>query len=158
MEKVRIDAIEQPPTSSPADVVRPLSDALGTTDLAINQFELEPGDSIGYEYHRHLDQEEVFVVQQGTVTFETESGGVEVSAGEVIRFAPGEFQLGRNRSEGRATVLAFGAPRETEEIEYYRECPECGEETVQVPELDEGSERLRIRCTECEAVTSEIAL
>ncbi|WP_331235562.1 hypothetical protein [Natronorarus salvus] len=92
MERVRIEAVEQPATNSPADVVRPLSDALGTTDLAIDHFDLAPGDSIGYENHRHLEQEEVFDVQRGTVTFET--GAVEGATREVIRFAPGEFPAG----------------------------------------------------------------
>lgn len=61
--------------NSPADVVRELSPALDTNGLAINYFEVESSESAGYAYHRHLDQEEVFYVQQGIVTFETEAGG-----------------------------------------------------------------------------------
>jgi len=72
----------------PADVKRPLSNELDADDVAVNYYELAPGDSFGFGYHRHADQEEVFHVQRGTVTFETEDGDVDVSAGEAIRFAP----------------------------------------------------------------------
>jgi hypothetical protein len=60
MKKTRIDAVEMPPTNSPADVVRPLSAVLETESVALNYFELAPTESFGYAYHRHLDQEEVF--------------------------------------------------------------------------------------------------
>lgn len=80
MEKITILDLEPPSTTSPAEVY-PLGDPLGTTDIAINYFELAPGDRFGFDLHRHLDQEEVFYIQQGTATFETEEGDVEVAAG-----------------------------------------------------------------------------
>jgi uncharacterized cupin superfamily protein len=110
MNKVTIEDIAIPRSNSPADVLRPLSTPLDTNDLAINYFELAPGESFGYSYHRHHDQEEVFYVQTGTATFETEIGDVDVEAGEVIRFAPSEFQLGTNQTDDRVEALALGAP------------------------------------------------
>src|SRR6056297_3880941 len=98
MEKVRIEDVEAR-ASGPADVKRPLTSVLGATDLAVNYYELAPGDSFAFGYHAHSDQEEVFYVQSGTVTFETEEGPVEVSAGELVRFAPGEYQRGVNEAE-----------------------------------------------------------
>ncbi|NIS29911.1 MAG: cupin domain-containing protein, partial [Actinobacteria bacterium] len=68
MKRVAIDDVEHPPTISPADVVRPLSGPLGTTDVALNYFELAPGETFGFDYHRHRDQEEVFYVLEGTAT------------------------------------------------------------------------------------------
>ena len=159
MKKVRIEDVAAPRSNSPADVFRPLSAVLGTDAVAINYFELAPAESFGYAYHRHLDQEEVFYVREGTVTFETESGEVEVGPDEVVRFAPGEFQLGRNRGDERVVALAIGAPRETEAIEYLRECPECAERTIQVPEtVEEGDEGFVIRCRVCGTVVDEFLL
>lgn len=158
MERVRIKDIEPAATNSPADVVRLLSPALDTDGLAVNYFEVEPSENVGYAYHRHLDQEEVFRVQQGIVTFGTEAGDVEVNAGEVIRFGPGEFQLGRNLGEERAHVLAIGAPRQSEELEYLQDCPTCEEKTIQVPEIRETPKAILIRCTECDSRTDEIPL
>jgi len=149
VETVRIDDVEVPPTNSPADVIRPLSAALGATGLAINYFELAPDESFGYAYHRHNDQEEVFYVQSGTATFETEAGDVEVDEGELIRFAPGEFQLGTNQGTERVSALALGAPRDSEEIEYQLECAECGERTVHTSAVDVEREMIIIQCTEC---------
>lgn len=158
MERVAIEDVEPATTNSPADVVRVLSPVLETDGLAINYFEVDPTEQVGYAYHRHLDQEEVFYVQRGTVTFETAVGDVVVSAGEIVRFGPGEFQLGHNRGDERAHVLAIGAPRTSEELEYLRDCPTCGTETIQVPETVDGSTAIVIHCTECDSRTDEIPL
>jgi mannose-6-phosphate isomerase-like protein (cupin superfamily) len=158
MKKVAIEEVEPAATNSPADVVRVLSPALETDGLALNYFEVDPAESLGYAYHRHLDQEEVFYVQAGRVTFETEAGDVEVEAGEVIRFEPGEFQLGRNFGDERAHVLAIGAPRESKEIEYLLECPTCEATTIHVPQLTERPKAILVRCTECDTRTDEVPL
>lgn len=73
-------------------------------------YELDPEDIIYSGYYRHENQEEVFYVQHGTVTFETEEANVETGPGDVVRFAPGEWKGGTNTGAGRAIVLAIGAP------------------------------------------------
>jgi uncharacterized cupin superfamily protein len=158
MERVSLADQDHAASNSPADVVLPLSDALGTETLACNYFELAPGESFGFDYHCHHDQEEVFYVQSGTATFRTEDGDVEVGTGELVRFAPGEFQLGRNEGTDRVVALALGAPRDSRDIEYLRDCPECDEETRQRPELAEETRTLSIRCTDCETVVDEFSL
>jgi uncharacterized cupin superfamily protein len=158
VHRVRVDDVETPPSNSPADVLRPLSPALGAESLALNYFELAPGERFGFASHRHLDQEEVFYVRRGTVTFETESGDVEVSAGEAVRFAPGEFQLGWNRGDERVVALAVGAPRDSTEIEYRRACPDCDAETIQVPERSADGDALLVRCRSCGGVVDEFTL
>lgn len=55
--------------------MRHLTGPLGVTDLAINYYELKPGDSFAFASHDHETQEEVFYIQSGTATFETEDGG-----------------------------------------------------------------------------------
>jgi uncharacterized cupin superfamily protein len=127
MEHVATDDLDD--SVQPAAVMRHLTDALGLTDVAINYYELEPGDSFAFAYHSHEVQEEVFYVQSGTATFETESGPVEVSAGEFVRFDRGEFQRGWNRSDERVTALAMGAPLDYGEQVQLRYCEECGERT-----------------------------
>jgi len=87
MEKTRVEAVEN--SVQPAAVMRHLTEPLGLTDLAMNYYELEPGDSFAFAYHNHEVQEEVFYVIDGTVTFETEDGPVTVEAGEVVRFDRG---------------------------------------------------------------------
>ena len=127
MERVRIDDVSS--YAGPADVKRPLTDALGAENVAVNYYELAPGDSFAFGYHAHEDQEEVFYVQSGTVTFETEAGDVGVAGGEAVRFGPGEFQRGVNESDERVVALALGAPRDSELTELRRNCEACGERT-----------------------------
>ncbi|MFC4359689.1 cupin domain-containing protein [Halobium salinum] len=158
MKRISVDDVETPASVSPASVLRPLSAALGAEGVAVNYFELAPGESFGYDYHRHLDQEEVFYVLAGTATFETESGTVDLGPGEAVRFAPGEFQLGWNRGERRVVALALGAPRGSTGIEYLRACPTCAGRTLQTPELVDGANAVVVRCTGCGSAVDRLAL
>ena len=151
MEKVRIDDVEN--SIQPAAVMRPLTEALGTTDFAVNYYELEPGDSFAFAYHSHEIQEEVFYVQAGTATFETESGPVEVEAGEIIRFDRGEFQRGWNHGEERVCALALGAPLEYGDQPKLRYCSDCDEETDTSLEGAEDGSAVIARCRECRTET-----
>ncbi|MFC7196566.1 cupin domain-containing protein [Halosimplex aquaticum] len=147
MKRVSRDDCER--RMGPAADKRALSAALGAEELALNYYELEPGDSFGFGYHRHPEQEEVFYVVDGTATFETEDGDVEVSAGEAVRFAPGEWQLGRNAGDERCVALAMGAPRDARRTEMLRECPDCGGRTENAVEMADDREALVTRCTDC---------
>jgi uncharacterized cupin superfamily protein len=151
MERVSIDDPDR--RMGPAADKRALSGALGTTDLALNYYELAPGDAFGFGYHRHPRQEEVFYVVEGTATFETEGGDIEVGAGEAVRFAPGEWQLGRNAGEERVVALAMGAPEDSRETEMLRECPDCGGRTENAVEMTDDRDALVTRCTDCGAET-----
>jgi uncharacterized cupin superfamily protein len=147
MEKVTISDVDD--YMSSATVTRPLGQALGTENVAINHYELEPGDTFSPGLHTHFDQEEVFVVQSGTATFETETGDVVVDAGEAIRFAPGDYQRGRNDGDERVVALALGAPQESEEGELLRECPDCGEQTQHWMEMRDDQSAIDVYCLEC---------
>jgi uncharacterized cupin superfamily protein len=137
----------------PATEKRPLGHALGTEHLALNYYVLEPGETFGFGYHKHDDQEEVFYVLEGTATFETAEGDVAVEAGEAIRFAPGEFQLGRNDGEAPVRALALGAPPDSEDLEMHRECADCGGRRPNRIEPREDGTALVTICVECEAET-----
>jgi uncharacterized cupin superfamily protein len=152
MEKVRIDDVES--HTGPAAVKRPLTAALDATDLALNYYELAPGDSFAFGYHAHGDQEEVFYVQSGTVTFETEDGSIEADSGDVVRFAPGEYQRGVNRGEDRVVALALGAPKESGDLDLRRECPECDDRTANdIRRASDDGEALVTVCEDCGAET-----
>ena len=154
MKQVALDDVDT--RMGPADVKRPLSTALDAERVAINYYELGPGDSFGFGYHRHPDQEEVFYVQSGTVTFETEDGDVAVSGGEAVRFGPGEWQLGTNRGEERVVALALGAPADAGAAEMYRECDDCGGRTENRIEMAEDRDALVTRCEQCDAETGRV--
>ena len=137
----------------PADVKRPVGRALGAEHMGLRLYELEPGDSTAFGYHAHENQEEVFYVLDGTLTFETADGDVEVGAGEAVRFGPGEFQQSRNAGDGRTRVLAVGAPADAGELTLLRECPDCGGRTGHsVASAADGS-ALLTRCDDCGAET-----
>ncbi|WP_160132773.1 cupin domain-containing protein [Halococcus salsus] len=156
MERTSIRDVEASRTETGVDRRR-IGDTLETTDVAVNRYVLEPGERFAESLHAHMDQEEVFVVLDGTATFETRRSGagtsraVTVSAGEVIRFEPGEFQSGRNDSRDRVTALALGAPRETDDIRIARipgvgeiACPDCGRGDMRIP--DTGTDLV---CPDC---------
>ena len=151
MNKVRIADIEHRVNS--ATVQRPLTDVLGTTGHSLNYYELAPGDSFAYGYHRHGQQEEVFIILAGVVTFETETGEVIVREGEAIRFSPEEFQVGTNRGDDRVIAYAIGAPKETGGTELLRECDSCDDKTPHVVEQEANGEAKITKCDRCGSIT-----
>lgn len=124
------------PDASPR---RELGSALGTTDVALNHYTLAPDEALADTLHGHADQEELFVVLGGAVTFEVRPLGDEsteeltAGAGEAVRFAPGDLQRGRNASDRPATLLAVGAPADTADLRFALDrlppvpdaCPAC---------------------------------
>lgn len=147
MDKIRIDDINGQLDS--ATVKRPIADPINAANVVLNYYELALGDSFAYGYHMHENQEELFVIQEGRVTFETEDEEIVVDAGEVIRFAPGEYQQGINTGDERVVALAIGAPQETGDSDILRECTTCGERTSNTVErVDDGQAKVT-RCLNC---------
>lgn len=145
MEKLSIEELENDPRV--ADVQKHLTDPLGLSDMAINYYELQPGDSFSGSLHTHTNQEEVFYVIEGEATFETIDDEFTVGDGETVRFAPGEYQEGRNESDGRVVALALGAPQETGETRIKLSCRECEDADYYVLNtIDDG---VTLRCPEC---------
>jgi len=151
MHRVRLAEMDD--RMGPASVQRPLTDVLGLADVAINYYELAPGDSFAFGFHAHADQEEVFYIQAGTVTFRTSDDPVEVSAGELVRFGPGEYQRGTNEGEDRVVALAIGAPQDPGATEILRACSTCETETPHDIELADDQTAVIARCRECGSVT-----
>ncbi|MFC3957216.1 cupin domain-containing protein [Halovivax cerinus] len=123
-----------------------LSDPLGTTDLAVTHYRVPPGGRLPSGVHTHSDQEEVFVVHSGEATFETLAGDVSVSSDEAIRFAPGDYQAGRNDGDEPLDVLAIGAPRESADIRIPIVCSACEHGNLR---LDTAGDSLSFTCPGC---------
>ena len=153
MEKVSVEDIEPQAMGSDVDR-RGLADPLGTTDVAINRYVLEPGEAFSPGLHTHLDQEELFYVVAGTATFEFrsdpagESETVTVGPHEAVRFAPGDYQQGRNESDEAVIALALGGPRETTEGRLAQPCPDCDGDVLALAAGDDGPV---LRCPDCGA-------
>lgn len=161
MELASIDEGESPVDGVAVDRV---SGQLETTDISINRYRLGPGESLPAGLHTHADQEEVFIVTQGRAEFEvllppadptdpnrleTYSGTVvEVAESEAIRFAPGDFQSGRNAIDDETVILALGAPRGTDDIRLPTSCASCGVAPVR---LDIGGDEPTFQCLDCNA-------
>ena len=151
MEHRAIDDVQN--WLSPASAKRPVGRALDADTVALNYYELDPGETFGFGYHRHPEQEELFVILAGEATFETESGEVTVGADEAIRFAPGEWQLGRNDGDAVVRALAIGAPADASDADIRRNCPDCGERTPHEIEPRDDGDALVTVCRDCGAGT-----
>jgi mannose-6-phosphate isomerase-like protein (cupin superfamily) len=157
MKRVGLDEVRTEPNPLGVHEIRkPLSKVLDTSAFAMNYYELAPGESFSGGLHTHHDQEEVFYVLEGTATFDVSGGPgdpverVAVGPDEAIRFAPGEFQVGRNEGEERVAAFALGAPdarHDFDAVEAATFCPECGAETGHSVALEDGS--FEFTCESC---------
>lgn len=144
MEKIDIDGLDNHPRV--ADVQKHLTNPLSLGDMALNYYELAPGESFSGGLHTHMNQEEIFYVIEGTATFDTPEDSHEVADNEIIRFAPGEYQEGKNESDERVRALAFGAPQESGETRTALPCSECGADYHTAEVTDDG---VTLTCPDC---------
>lgn len=93
-------------------VQRAVSDELGLENVALNVYEVEPGESIPLAYHYHDDQEEVFYVVDGELHVETPEGTYTVAPGELFVVEPDSPQRAFNPETADEPVetLVVGAP------------------------------------------------
>lgn len=145
MERIAIDDVE--PNAYNRDIDRrALSEPLNTSDVAVNYYRLEPGERFSGGLHTHMDQEEIFLIVEGQATFETKTEEVSVESGEAIRFAPGDFQSGKNDGESELIAYALGGPRDSEDVRVPQACPDCGHDNMRAVPADEGFDLV---CPEC---------
>ncbi|WP_101295237.1 cupin domain-containing protein [Halegenticoccus soli] len=150
MKRVTIGDVESGAGGADVDCRR-LSGPLGAIGVAINYYRIAPGEGFPGGLHAHADQEEIFVVIEGEAIFETlarPSGEITVAEGEAVRFAPGEFQSGRNASSDDLVAFAIGAPRDSEDVRLPLDCPECGCDELR---LDAGESDPKLVCPACDA-------
>jgi len=79
---------------------------LGVTTFGINQILLRPGQR--GRIHRHLQQEEVYLVLAGTLTLGVEGEERALTQGEIVRVAPEVRRQLVNRADTDCLLLALG--------------------------------------------------
>jgi quercetin dioxygenase-like cupin family protein len=79
---------------------------LGVVSFGMNQIVMSPGER--NRIHRHLHQEEVYLVLQGTLTLVIEGEPHDYSQGELVRLAPGVRRQLVNRHREPLSVIALG--------------------------------------------------
>jgi hypothetical protein len=146
-----------------------VADALGTTAVAVVRYRLTPGEGFPSGLHAHDEQEEVFLVLASEAVFEVlppaaewpESDAespsddvptgreVTVAASECLRFAPGEFQTGRNAADasGDLVALALGAPKGTQDVRIPAPCPACDAPALGI---GTGGDAFTLDCPACD--------
>jgi mannose-6-phosphate isomerase-like protein (cupin superfamily) len=83
---------------------------LGVTSFGINQMVLEPRQR--GRIHRHLRQEEIYLVLEGTLTLLVEGEEQVLQRGELVRVAPAVRRQLVNRGPERLVLLALGGTGE----------------------------------------------
>jgi quercetin dioxygenase-like cupin family protein len=83
---------------------------LGVTTFGMNQIVLEPRQR--GRIHRHREQEEVYLVLEGTLTLVVEGEDHVLESGEVVRVAPSVRRQLVNRGPARLILLALGGSNE----------------------------------------------
>jgi len=101
----------EPPEGRPS-IKRGIGEAVGLENVAVNRYEVEPGQDIPLAYHYHDDQEELFYVLDGVLGVETPDGEYHVDADEALVVEPGTPQRTFNPADadGQLRVLVVGAP------------------------------------------------
>jgi uncharacterized cupin superfamily protein len=89
-----------------------LRQELGVTTFGLNLIRLRPGEQ--GRIHRHLRQEEVYVVLEGTLTLVADGEPRALRRGELARVAPGVRRQLVNRHPDTLVLLAAGGATEHE--------------------------------------------
>jgi mannose-6-phosphate isomerase-like protein (cupin superfamily) len=123
----------------------PLRRQLGVTSFGMNQIVLQPGQR--GRIHRHVRQEEVYLVLEGRLTLVIEAQPTELGEGELIRVAPTVRRQLVNYGPGRVLLLALGgsADHEGRDGEAFAswadESPTSPQEMPMPPDLEPGELR-----------------
>jgi len=88
----------------------PVRRMLGVSSFGMNLIVLRPGER-GRSHH-HREQEEVYVVLEGTLSLGIEGKERDMGVGEAVRVAPEVRRQLVNRGPGRLVLLALGGSGE----------------------------------------------
>jgi len=101
----------EPTPDRPCDR-RPVGEAAGLENVALNVYSPEPGEMVPLAYHYHDEQEEAFVVLEGALHVETPEREYVVEAGETFVAEPASPHRAYVPEDAAtaARVVAVGAP------------------------------------------------
>lgn len=124
-----------------------LRDPLGVRSFGINVITLEAGQR--NRIHRHMHQEEVYLVLDGVLTLVVEREPHDYTVGDVVRVAPEVRRQLVNRGPGPLRLLALGGwvsdaehePRDAEAFPDWDATEPGTPQTVPVPDDLPASER-----------------
>lgn len=88
----------------------PVRRMLGVSSFGMNLIVLRPGER--GRIHHHREQEEVYVVLEGTLSLGIEGKERDMGVGEAVRVAPEVRRQLVNRGPGRLVLLALGGSGE----------------------------------------------
>jgi mannose-6-phosphate isomerase-like protein (cupin superfamily) len=87
-----------------------LRQELGITSFGLNLLRFRPGQ--GSRIHRHLHQEEAYLVLEGTLTLVVEGEPRDLQRGELARVAPDVRRQLLNRHREPLLIIAAGGAKE----------------------------------------------
>lgn len=125
---------------------RSLHDGLDSSTIAINRYRLAGGQRVPWGLHAHMDQEEIFLILEGTLRFETLDGTIDVGSDAAIRFEPGEFQVVMNPANDHVVYFALGVPKDSDDIRIPRTCPHCSFDQLRIDRDSEAG----LTCPNCD--------
>ncbi|WP_435348357.1 cupin domain-containing protein [Haloarchaeobius sp. HRN-SO-5] len=116
---IEVDAVPVTP-DRPSDQ-RSLGDAADLSNVAINRYEVAPGEQVPFVYHYHDEQEEVFYVLDGALHVETPTEEYVVESDHAFVAEPGSPHRAYNPADadGPVSLLAVGAPAVEDAHEYH---------------------------------------
>jgi mannose-6-phosphate isomerase-like protein (cupin superfamily) len=102
-------AVSAVPTESVSEKlsVQRLSETLGVRNLRVNVFTLAEGSM---SRHMHREQEEVYLVLDGTAMIDVDERQFKVGEREVLAVPPGAWHRVTNVGEGPLTFFVAAAP------------------------------------------------
>lgn len=122
MQGIQITAIDaisaySGPHAIPGIRFRPARQAMGVTAWGMNVIEIDPGCE-GYPDHDHKgdDQEEVYVILEGSAVLQAHGEEQVVRAGQMIRVEPGVHRKFVTRDEGVRFLAIGGTPGKAYEV------------------------------------------
>ena len=107
-----IDPDDIEPLPDRPSEARSISNAADLSNVGVRRYRVEPGEQMPLKYHGHEEQEEVFYVLSGAISFETPEETYRVESDEAFVVKPDHPHRGHvpEDADEAAVVLALGAP------------------------------------------------
>lgn len=85
-----------------------IKDVMNTTSMEVSFGTLEPGQAVPF-FHKHKQNEEVYIVLSGEGVFVLDGEEIAVSSGSIVRVAPGVSRCNRNTGKENLCYICIQA-------------------------------------------------